>query len=146
MIGKGIVAGFVATLVLSALMLMKSAMGVMPAFNAIKDWVTILAGLGLPATPLIGWIAHLILGSVVWGALFAAVEPRLPGGAVASGTVFGVLAWLGMMVVFMPWAGNGLFALGIGPMAAVATLVLHIIYGAVLGAAFAKVTDANAMA
>jgi hypothetical protein len=44
-----------------------------------------------------------------------------------------------MMIIFMPLAGHGLFALSLGPQATVATLVLHLIYGAVLGVAYAKV-------
>ena len=52
--------------------------------------------------------------------------------------VFGALAWLAQMIFFMPLAGNGLFALSLGPQATVATLVLHLIYGAALGVAYAK--------
>jgi hypothetical protein len=33
-----------------------------------------------------------------------------------------------MMILFMPLAGHGLFALSLGPQPAVATLVLHLIY------------------
>lgn len=142
MVGKGILAGLIATVVLSALMIMKSAMGLMPEFNAIKDWVTILSGFGLPATPVAGWIAHVVFGSVVWGGLYAALYDKLPGSALVSGITFGVIGWLGMMVVFMPMAGHGMFALGIGPMVAVATLVLHIIFGAVLGLSYDRLTRA----
>jgi len=44
------------------------------------------------------------------------------------------------MVVMMPMAGAGLFGLnlGIGMMAAVMTLILHIVFGAVLGLVFAS--------
>jgi hypothetical protein len=45
-----------------------------------------------------------------------------------------------MMVIFMPLAGHGLFALALGHQATAATLVLHLIYGAVLGVAYAQVT------
>jgi hypothetical protein len=41
-----------------------------------------------------------------------------------------------MMIVMMPMAGAGLFGLKIGVMAPAATLVLHWIYGAVLGGLF----------
>ena len=49
------------------------------------------------------------------------------------GTIFGVGAWLAMMIVMMPMAGAGLFGLGLGMMTPVATLVLHVVYGLVLG-------------
>ena len=53
-----------------------------------------------------------------------------------EGIVFAIGAWLAMMVLVMPLAGAGLFGLKLGLMAPVATLVLPIIYGAVLGVAF----------
>jgi len=37
------------------------------------------------------------------------------------------------MITFMPLAGHGLFGLALGVQAVVATLVLHLIYGATLG-------------
>lgn len=141
MLVKGIAAGFAATAVLTVLMIVKAAMGVMPAFNAIRDLTQILGGFGLPASPAMGWIAHVLLGSVVWGGLYAVLHDKLPGSGALSGIVFGLLAWLGMMLVFMPMAGHGLFALGIGPMATMATLVLHVIYGAVLGVVYDRIRD-----
>jgi len=45
-------------------------------------------------------------------------------------------AWLVMMVMLMPMAGAGAFGLQLGLMAPVATLILHWIYGAVLGAVY----------
>lgn len=38
-----------------------------------------------------------------------------------------------MMVVMTPMAGKGLFGMSIGIMAPMVTLVLHLIFGAVLG-------------
>lgn len=43
-----------------------------------------------------------------------------------------------MMIIVMPMAGAGLFGLNIGIMAPVATLILHLIFGAVLGYTYAK--------
>lgn len=132
------IAGFVATVVLSALMLIKSMMGVMPDLNL----PTMLAGMahdmmGLPANPAIGWVLHFMIGTVLWGVGFALLYQVLPGGGpVVKGTVFGVLAWLLMMLIPMPLAGAGLFGMKMGMMAPVMTLVLHLIWGAVLGATY----------
>jgi len=41
-----------------------------------------------------------------------------------------------MMLVLMPLVGAGFFALDLGVMAPVATLVLHVIFGAVLGVVY----------
>ena len=135
---RAMIAGFVATVVLSALMLIKSMMGVMPQL----DLPTMLAGMahhlmGLPANPAVAWVLHFLIGTVVWGIGFALLYKVLPGrGAVGKGIVFGALAWLLMMLIPMPMAGAGLFAMKMGMMAPVMTLVLHLIWGAVLGATY----------
>ncbi len=41
-----------------------------------------------------------------------------------------------MMVVIMPMAGAGIFALNLGIMAPIMTAMLHVIFGAVLGYVF----------
>ena len=136
----GLIAGFIATVVLSILMIAKSSTGLMSQLNPIEDIVHIakvLTGLTLPLA--LGWIGHFVLGTVVWGIIYAALQASLPGAPIVKGLVFGALAWLAMMIFFMPLAGNGLFALSLGPQAIVATLVLHLVYGAVLGVAYAKV-------
>lgn len=139
-IGKGIVAGFIATVVLSILMLMKSAMGMLPALNAIQMQTQMLHSfMGTPAAPVVGWISHFIIGTVFWGGLFGAFNHLVPGkNELAKGVVFSVAAWLLMMFIVMPMAGAGFFGLNIGVMAPVATLVLHLIFGAVMGYSYAK--------
>ena len=135
---RSMVAGFVATVVLSARMLMQSVMGVMPELDVIQ-MLTSMAHLnmGLPVNPAVGWILHFMIGTVVWGFLFTFLYERLPGrGAVVKGIVFGTLAWLLMMLLVMPMAGAGLFGLNMGVMAPVMTLMLHLIWGAVLGSVF----------
>ena len=139
-IGKGIIAGFAATVVLSALMVMKGMMGMMPDLNAIR----MLAArphhaMATPATPLVGWLLHFMIGTLVWGLLFALLFAYLPGRSAAiKGVVFGTGAWLMMMVAVMPMAGAGLFGLHLGMGAPIATLMLHWVYGAVLGAVYGK--------
>ncbi|TAL97448.1 MAG: hypothetical protein EPN69_01100 [Rhodanobacter sp.] len=145
---RGMIAGFVATVVLSVLMLLKSMMGVMPGL----DIAGMLAGMahnmmGLPASPAVGWMLHFLIGTVVWGIGFALLYKALPGGGpVVKGIVFGVLAWLAMMLIPMPMAGAGLFGMHLGMMAPVMTLVLHLIWGAVLGATFAGLSRSAATA
>lgn len=131
-LGKGIVAGFLATIVLSAIMLMKQAMGVMPQLNPI-EMITHMAG---ASTPLVGWIGHFFIGTILWGVIYAWLDPKLPGPHWLRGAIFATGAWLIMMVVMMPTAGAGLFGMQLGLMAPVATLMLHWIYGAVLGGVY----------
>ncbi|HZD25976.1 MAG TPA: DUF6789 family protein [Alphaproteobacteria bacterium] len=134
---RSIIAGFVATVVLSLLMIMKSAMGMMPQL----DVVSMLGGMAQRMTgaggPAMGWLIHFLIGTVLWGVLFALLHERLPGTqAVIKGLSFSVLAWLLMMILAMPMAGAGFFGVRIGIMAPVATLILHLVWGAVLGIVF----------
>lgn len=143
---KAVIAGFIATVVLSAIMVMKSVMGIMPAMNAIAMLTHMAHGmLGTPASPMVGWVLHFIIGTVLWGILYALLFNVLPGRtALPKALVFSVGAWLLMMVLVMPMAGQGLFALHIGAMAAVATLMLHLIWGAVLGFVYQKLESGHA--
>lgn len=135
---SGLIAGLVATIVISVLMLIKTAMGMLPQLNA----VAMLAGLanqyvGLPNTPLVGWVLHFLIGTLLWGLLFAWLGARIPGPShIVRGIVFSVGTWVLMMIIPMPLAGAGLFGLQIGIAVPIATLVLHIIFGAVLGAVY----------
>ena len=130
---KGMVAGFVATVVLSALMVMKSMMGLMPDLDVIAMLSKMMGGSPLA----IGWLAHFMIGTIIWGGLFAWLDPHLPGNSHwLKGITFGIGAWLMMMIAVMPMAGAGLFGLNFGMMAPVMTLVLHVIFGAVLGGVY----------
>ncbi len=60
-IGRGFIAGFVATVVLSALMLMKSATGLMPQL----DVIAMLSGM-MGSSSAMAWIAHFMIGTVAW--------------------------------------------------------------------------------
>jgi uncharacterized membrane protein YagU involved in acid resistance len=136
-IARGIVAGFVATFVLSAMMLMKHSVGLMPELDPIA-MITAMAGASSPA---VGWIAHFVIGSIFWGIGFALISPYLPGPYWLRGTIFAVGAWLMMMIAVMPMAGAGLFGLGLSMMAPVATLVLHVVFGLVLGGIYGLLGD-----
>lgn len=130
-LGKAMMAGLVATVVLSVLMVMKSAMGVMPEL----DLPRMIAGMmGMPDAPAIGWAVHFMIGVVGYGAALALVGERLPGGSLMwRGVFLATLGWLVMLVVLMPMAGAGLFGMRLGVAAPLMTLMLHLVFGAVLG-------------
>lgn len=136
-VGWGIIAGFAATVVLSALMLMKQMMGIMPEFDMIGMLSKMMGNSG----PAMAWVAHFIIGSVIWGVLYAWLAPSLPGPNWFKGALFATGAWLLMMIMIMPMAGAGLLGLGLGIMVTVVTLMLHWIYGAVLGAVYGALVE-----
>lgn len=132
-LGNGFLAGFAATIVLSIFMMMKEMMGMMPDMNVIA-MLTKMSG---ASTPAMGWLMHFMIGTVVWGGLFALLQDRIPGSnTVIRGIVFGIAAWLLMMVIVMPMAGAGMFGMNFGKAAPVMTLMLHMIFGATLGAVY----------
>lgn len=130
-IGKGFAAGLAATIVLSLLMVMKSMMGIMPGLDIAK----MIAGMmGAPDQPIIGWTVHFMIGVLGYGAAIALLDTRLPGRThLGHGLLLGVVGWLIMMIMLMPLAGAALFGMAFGVMAPMMTLVLHLIFGAVLG-------------
>lgn len=129
---KGVTAGLVATVALSLLMVMKSAMGLMPKL----DVISMLSGM-MGSDLAMGWIAHLMIG-VIFGGLFSLVASSLPGGSLwLKGVVFAIGAWVLMMVAVMPMAGAGLFGMKLGMAAPIMTFMLHVVFGAVLGSVYA---------
>lgn len=83
----------------------------------------------------LGSCAHLIMGSL-WGFLYGILVDKqifLLEFSVVQGMIFGLIPWLFLMTVVMPILGKGLFALKINKYQWLAGLVLHLIYGSVLG-------------
>jgi len=132
-VGKGVEAGFVATVVVSILMLVQQAAGLAPQFNLIA---LLMTAAGTPQYPTLGWILHFVIGAGFWGAGFAAFSPHLPGPHWLRGLIFGGLIWLVMMVAFLPAAGLPMFARGMGTAIPVISLALHAVFGLVLGEAY----------
>lgn len=132
--GRGLIAGLIAALALAILMFLVNVVGLVPRMNTVSLLTTAVSELfGTPRSIWLGWSAFFLIG-VFWGLVFAWVRHRLPGrSAPVRGMVFGVWAWLVMMLVFMPVAGGGWFGLALGVGAPVVTLVGHLIFGAVLG-------------
>jgi hypothetical protein len=135
----GIIAGLIATAILSLLMLLKGVMGLMPDLDVI-GMIDGMMGAGLA----MGWGAHFVIAAL-YGLVFAFVFGNIEtSSAVTRGIVLGLAGWLFMMVVLLPMAGGGLFgaAMPSGMMVPVATLMLHAIFGAALGASYAALRRA----
>ena len=131
---RGMIAGFIATTVISFIILLKEAARILYGL----DLVGLLSGL-FDAPPWVGWLMHYVIGTVVWGGLFAALAPRIPGSTAAvKGVLFAVAAWLLMQLVVLPLAGQDFFGTRYTFWAPIVTLALHVVFGAVLGEAFAR--------
>jgi len=129
---NGIVAGCFATMAVSMLMMVKAASHQFPELHVIR---TLSGVVGNPDNLIVGFGAHLFVGVVIWGGLFALLASRIPARTyLVKGLMFGAFAWLLMMTIFMPLAGAGFFAANRGAMAVpLVTLLYHLVFGIVLG-------------
>ena len=138
-----IISGAVATFIAAAMMMMNNALHSIPELHVART----LAGiLGHPGTPLVGWVAFLILGILVCGPLFAAAAPRIPVRSyLVRGLLFGAGSWLFMMLVMMPLAGAGFFGMDRGHVLPLAAFVLNLSYWVTLSLVFRYLTGAETM-
>ncbi len=126
--GRAIVAGLAGTAAMTMLMTMAPAMG-LPPMN-----VPAMLGSMMGGNVILGWVAHFLTGTVLalgYAALFAS---RLPGHAAARGALYSLLPWLMAGLVVMPMMGRGFFSGAI--LAAVGSLMGHLLYGAVIGTVY----------
>ncbi|HEX3647385.1 MAG TPA: DUF6789 family protein [Pseudonocardiaceae bacterium] len=130
--------GALATVAMSAVMVAGLAAGVSPMPKPVP--VALVAHtLGMspgPALLVLAAAAHLAYGTVA-GAVFAGLVRRV---AVWQAVVFAVVLWVLMGLVWLPYLGWGVFGTGLTPKIAVATLVLHLVYGLTLGLLLARRT------
>jgi hypothetical protein len=139
---KGTIAGGVATAALSALMLLIGATGFEPQLELTRVLLALLDE--PPSQYALGWTLHVIIGSVVLGGLFAYIEPRLGADTHAkSGVLYGIIAWLVVMLVFLPAVGAGYFGFQISLFAPLVMLGLQVLYGGVLGWTYGKLSPTH---
>lgn len=133
--GKAIIAGLVATLVMTAVGLWVAPMMGIPAMNPAQ----LLAG-AMGGSILLGWMGHLMIG-VILAIGYAIVAPALPGPAWLRGALYGIAPWLLAQIVVMPMMGMPVFS---GSAAlAIGSLIGHLVYGAVVGAIYGAPSHAS---
>ena len=126
-IGNGIVAGFIATLVLSVL-------------HEPVALLTEVVGMERPAA---GLLFHFFVGTLLWGGLFGILHDHLYGPSWLRGIAFAAIAWLVVMLLVMPAAGAGLFGIEIDIAVPFMIALFHLLYGALLGATYGKLIDTD---
>lgn len=124
------VGGFAGTLGMTAMMYF-----VAPMMGLKMDIAAMLGSL-MGGNWTAGMMLHVVNGTIIFPAIYAYVlYERLPGSPVVRGTLWGIGLWLLAQIMVMPMMGGGLFSSAMGGMmAAMGSLVGHVIYGSLLGA------------
>ena len=132
---KGMIAGLFATVAVSILEAVNVFAG--PWVEPFPLFVASL--IGMPGNLAVGWIAHFIAGTVILGALFGILCPRMPGQTPETkGIIFAVGAWAVLMVAVFLFGDSRMFR-GSGGFGMVAwMLVSHAVFGIVLGNVYAR--------
>ena len=129
-IGKGLLAGLVATIAMTMMMYMAPKMG-MPKM----DVAGMLSGMmGMPWA--VGMGIHLMNGVLVFPFIYIFVlHGKLPGPGFGKGIIWGTILFVVAQVMIMPMAGAGFFSANSpAPMMSVmGSLMGHMVYGGILG-------------
>jgi len=127
---RAVVGGFVGTLAMTLMMYL-----VAPMMGLNMDIAAMLGSM-LGGSWAAGLMMHFVNGSIIFPAIYVyGLFAQLPGSPVAKGTTWGIVLWLVAQFVVMPMMGAGLFSSAMGGMmAAMGSLVGHVLYGSVLGA------------
>ena len=131
-IGKGIIAGLVASAVASGAIFLGSLAGALPAADPVRT----LSGVTL-SPPGLSWVMHFAVGTFLWGPLLAVLSPILPSPFWFKGVVFGALAWLLMLLV--TWAADTASP----PQPNLEPILLHVLFGGVLGWTYGTLLDST---
>lgn len=124
--------GVAATVAMSVLMIIGMLTGMAPMPKPIPGAIVgkLTGGaLSQPVTMALAAVLHLGYGGL-WGGVFAAMVRRV---TVWKGIGLGVFLWLIMQVVVLPFLGWGVFGTNHTPKIAIATLLLHLVYGVTYG-------------
>lgn len=127
---RAVAGGFVGTLAMSGMMYF-----VAPMMGLHMD-IAAMLGSVLGGSWTAGLIMHFVNGSLIFPAIFTFVLfGVLPGSPIVKGMLWGAGLWLMAQLVVMPMMGAGLFSANAGGMmAAMGSLVGHLLYGSLLGA------------
>ena len=129
-VGRSIAGGFAGTVVMTMVMYL-----VAPMMGVHMDIAQMLGSM-LGNNWTAGLLMHVVNGTIIFALIYAYfLNERLPGSPVIRGAIWGVVLWAVAQVVVMPMMGAGFFSLAMGGMmAAVGSLIAHLMYGGVLGA------------
>ena len=137
---RAMAGGLAGTIVMTAMMYM-----VAPMMGLRMDIAEMLGSM-LGNNWMAGMMMHFVNGTIIFPLIYTyLLYAWLPGSPTVKGTAWGVILWVLAQVVVMPMMGGGFFSMAMGGMmAAVGSLIGHLLYGSILGA-IAGAPEANAV-
>lgn len=139
---SGFLATFAMTLVLFAAYGMSSAIGRADG-NTLEQWFWGLTNnlvTGQMGNQVVVALAANLAVGLVLAMIYAYVaEPMLRGAGWQRGILFALIPWVLSILIFFPIIGGGVLGLGLmaGVLPMLGNLILHVVYGAVLGTVYA---------
>ena len=135
---RAMLAGLIATIIMSIMQAVAPLMG-FPRMD-----IAAMLGSMLGGSLLVGWIVHLMMGTILWAAVYAyIVEPRLGGAPWLRGLTYGFLLAVFVLIIGFPLVGAmfssltpkpGFLGMGMGgAMGTMGVIIGHLVYGLVLG-------------
>jgi hypothetical protein len=132
---RAILAGLIATLVISVLFYLSPFLGVTRP-DGVSLLGTTYVGSKLHTDPtaieMLGLFFQVVVGAVLVALLYPRLFPYLPGHGAQKGVALGVGLWLIGQIVTVPLLGGGFFALDASVAAPILSLVGHVLYGGLL--------------
>jgi hypothetical protein len=121
--------GFVGTLAMTAMMYV-----VAPMMGVHMDIAAMLGSM-VGGNWSAGLLLHVMNGTVIFPAIYVyALYAHVPGSPAVRGAVWGVALWLIAQTMVLPMMGGGVFSSAMGGMmAAMGSLIGHVLYGSLLG-------------
>src|SRR5215213_6767432 len=146
----GVLAGFLGTFAMTIVLV--AAYGLASSIGKVDGNVVQRWSRALVVNPVAERTADGVLlaigANLAMGLLLALVyaryaEPQLHGPHWWRGMQFALIPWLLSLIVFLPLMGGGLLGMdiGAGPLPILGNLLLHLVYGAVLGSAYAEAAE-----
>lgn len=131
---NGAISGFIAVVVMTIFMMIAKKTGMAPKG---LDIGLMLGSMIIKNNPdkarKVGMMMHIINGAI-FGIIFVFIGNYLIfSNVLLQALTWSVILWLIMMVIIMPMMGKGIFGKNISPKVPLLTLILHLIFGLVLG-------------
>jgi hypothetical protein len=146
----GVLAGFLATFAMTVVLVaaywLATSIGDATG-NTLQRWSWALVNNPVAERTVGGVVlaigANLAMGLVLALVYARLVEPLLDGPSWWRGLRFALIPWLLSLIVFLPLMGGGLLGLDIGAgfLPILGNLILHLVYGVVLGLTYAEAAE-----